>query len=335
MKKTCKWLSALVVAAWWNGVFAAADDGAAADYPSRPVQVIVPFATGGPTDMIAREISKALGEKLKKPFVIENKLGAFGTIAPAHVAKAAPDGYTLLFHEIGATFGIQPAVLKTLSYDVKKDFLPIAFAAKGPIFLFVSSDRPYKNIGDLVQAARQNPGKLDFGSAGGAGQLPTHIGPELLMMKSGTQFTHIPYKGTGPALVDLAAGRLDFMMTTGTGSARPFLESGKVRPIGITGDKRSPIYPDIPTFAEQGFDLPELSYGTTWGFFAPAGTPPAIVSKLNAAINAVLESPSLKQALGRLDVEPEPMTVEQVTRFVAREIEAWPPLVRKMNIKVD
>ncbi len=285
MKKTCKWLSALVVAAWWNGVFAAADDGAAADYPSRPVQVIVPFATGGPTDMIAREISKALGEKLKKPFVIENKLGAFGTIAPAHVAKA--------------------------------------------------SDRPYKNIGDLVQAARQNPGKLDFGSAGGAGQLPTHIGPELLMMKSGTQFTHIPYKGTGPALVDLAAGRLDFMMTTGTGSARPFLESGKVRPIGITGDKRSPIYPDIPTFAEQGFDLPELSYGTTWGFFAPAGTPPAIVSKLNAAINAVLESPSLKQALGRLDVEPEPMTVEQVTRFVAREIEAWPPLVRKMNIKVD
>src|SRR5690606_36515174 len=140
--------------------------------------------------------------------------------------------YTLLFHEIGATFGIQPAVLKNLSYDVKKDFVPIAFAAKVAIFMFVPTDRPFQKIGDIVDAAKKSPKKLNFGSAGGAGQLPTRIGPELLMFKTKAQFTHIPYKGTGPALVDLAAGRLDFMMTTGTGSARPFLDSNKVRPIG-------------------------------------------------------------------------------------------------------
>jgi tripartite-type tricarboxylate transporter receptor subunit TctC len=315
--------------------YAAGGPAGASDYPSRPIQVIVPFATGGPTDLISRDIGKTLSEELGQPIVVENKLGAFGTIGPAYVARANPDGYTLLFHEIGATFGIQPVILNNLPYDVKKDFIPIAFAAKGPVFMFVSADRPYKTIGDLIEAAKNAPNKLNFGSAGGAGQLPTHIGPELLMVKTGARFTHVPYKGTGPALVDLAAGRLDFMMTTGTGSARPFLDAKKVRAIGITGKQRSSAYPDIPTFAEQGFDLPELQSGTTWGFFAPAGTPPAIIDKLNAAINKAVADPALKQALTELDVEPQPMSVAEVKRFVAKEIEAWPPLVRTMNIKVD
>jgi tripartite-type tricarboxylate transporter receptor subunit TctC len=302
-------------------------------YPAQPVQVVIPFSAGGPTDIIGRELAKALSEELKQQFVVENKTGASGTIATSYVARAKPNGYTVLFHEVAATFGIQPRVMPSLPYDVAQDFTPVGLAARGPIFLLVNDALPVTNLKELIALAKQKPGMLTFGSAGGSGQLPTHIGPELFKVKQGLDILHVPYKGTGPALIDLAAGRLSFMMTTGTGSAKAFLDAGKIRAIAVTGKTRSERMPDVATFLEQGVPIPELNDGTAWGLFGPAGLPDDVVAKLNAAMQKVLGSPELRASFARLDIYPAKSTAKELGALMRTESSTWKPLVAKMNIK--
>lgn len=302
-------------------------------FPTQPVHLVIPFSAGGPTDIIGRELAKALSEELKQQFVVENKTGASGTIATSYVARSKPNGYTLLFHEVAATFGIQPEVLPSLPYNVEKDFTPIGLAARGPIFLLVNDALPVTNVKELIALAKEKPGAVAFGSAGGAGQLPTHIGPELFKVKQGLDILHVPYKGTGPALIDLAAGRLAFMMTTGTGSAKAFLDAGKIRAVAVTGKTRSERLPEVATFLEQGVPIPELNEGTGWGIFGPAGIPDDVVAKLNAAMQKVLKSPELRASFARLDIYPATSSAKELGDLMRTEAGTWKQLLPEMNIK--
>lgn len=311
----------------WGGI------ASAQSLQNRPVRMLIPFAPGGPTDLIGRTLAREMTRVLGHPVIVENRAGASGIIASQATAQAEPDGHTVLFHEVVATFAIQPEITKSLPYDTRRDFAPVGLAARGPIFLLVNSGVPARNVKEFVAAAKS--GRFAFGSAGGAGQFPTHIGPELLMLKQGFQATHVPYKGTGPALVDLAAGRVQFMMTTGTGSARPFLDSGQIRAIAVTGTARSPALPDVPTFAEAGMSIPELDQGTAWGLFAPGRTPPAIVRTLNAAMGEALKSPELARVFATLDILPQSGTPEELQALIDREVRTWQPLLRRMDIKPE
>lgn len=304
-------------------------------FPHRPVRLIIPFAPGGPTDLIGRVLARHLGQALDQQVVVENKPGASGAIGAQTVAKADGDGYTLLFHEVVATFAIQPSIAKSLPYNVGKDFTPIALAARGPAYLLVNGTLPVKNVRELVALAKDKPDTLPFASAGGSGQLPTHIGPELLKVKQDIKVVHVPYKGTGPALVDVAAGRVAFMITTGTGSARLFLDSGQIRAIAVTGTTRSEAMPDVPTFAESGVPLPELDHGTVWGLFAPAAVPPDRAQRLNEAASEALRSPELRKSLASLDIYPESGSAQALQALISQEAAIWPPLLKKMAIQAE
>lgn len=309
--------------------------GRAQTFPSRPIRLIISFAPGGPTDLIARTVAKEMSRVLGQAIVPENRPGAAGAIASAAVARADPDGYTLLFHEVAATFAIQPILTPTLPYDVHKDFAPIGLAARGPIFLLVNAQLPVKSVADLVALAKAKPDGLSFGSAGGSGQFPTHIGPELLMIKQGIKAVHVPYKGAAPALVDLAAGRLQFMMTTGTGSAKPFLDRNEIRAIAVTGTKRLETMPNVPTFAESGVPLPELDSGTAWAIFGPRGLPVGVQQAVNKALNESLGAPDLKKSLTLLDIVPQGGSTAELQAMIEFNWQTWPPLLKKMNIETQ
>ena len=308
---------------------------AQAAYPTRPITMIIPFAVGGPTDLLGRVVASEMGEILGQQIVVENKPGAGGVIATSTLARANPDGYTLLFHEIAATFAIQPLLNKSLPYDVEKDFTPIGLAARGPIFLLVNSELDIKDAKGLLDLARKRPGEISFASAGGIGQLPTHIGPELLRVQQQVDIRHIPYKGTGPALVDVAGGRVSFIMTTGTGSAQGFLDTGKLRAVAVTGQERSPALPDVPTFAEQGVPIQELNDGTAWGLVGPRGIPPEIVKVLDAALQKTLAQPAVKKNFATLDIRPSPSSAQDLQALMDKERATWKPLIQKMDIAID
>jgi tripartite-type tricarboxylate transporter receptor subunit TctC len=306
-----------------------------AGWPTGPIKLIVPFSPGGPTDVLARTLAAKMSESLGKSVVVENKLGAGGMLGAMAAAQAPADGYTLLFHEIAATFAIQPAINKTVHYNAQKDFTPIGLAASGPIFMFVNAELPVTTASEFVALARSKPGSLSFASAGGIGQLPTHIGPELLKVKQGITLNHIPYKGTGPALVDVAAGRVSMIMTTGLGSAQPFLDGGKVRAVAISGKQRSEALPEVRTFAEQGLPLPELDGGTMWGLLGPAGLPRNMVTKLNLAMTQAMESADVRDKLSTLTIAPRSSTPEQLAAIMKKEVETWTSVLKLMNIQVE
>ena len=321
-------IGALPLAPWAAGA-------KAETYPTRPVRLIISFAPGGPTDLIARTLAKELATVLGQPVIAENRAGAAGAIATSAVARSEPDGYTLLFHEVAATFAIQPYLTKSLPYDVTKDLTPISLVARGQIFLLVNADLPVNSVKELVALAKSKPGSLSFGSAGGSGQLPTHIGPELLMIKTGIKVVHVPYKGAAPALLDLAAGRTAFMMTTGTGSAKPFLDSGKIRAIAVTGAHRSDALPKVPTFREEGVPLPELDSGTSWAVFGPRALPADVIRILDDAIGKAVQSPELKKGFAMLDIEPASGSPASLALQIKQERETWPPLLKKMDIQPE
>ncbi|RYY72315.1 MAG: tripartite tricarboxylate transporter substrate binding protein, partial [Comamonadaceae bacterium] len=226
----------------------------AATWPTQPVKLVVPFAPGGPTDAVARHLANNLQKVLGQSVVIENKAGAQGALGTVAVKDAKPDGYTLLLHEIPGTFAILPAISggKPM-YNGKTDFTPISMVASGPIFLLVNTSVPARSIRELLAHAKTVPGGLTYGSSGGMGQMPTHVGPEIFKLKSGLAARNIVYRGAGPAMVDLAAGRVDFMMTTGLVAAMPFLETGRLRVLAVTSRERHPFYGAAPTFAESGY----------------------------------------------------------------------------------
>ncbi|MBI2315784.1 MAG: tripartite tricarboxylate transporter substrate binding protein [Betaproteobacteria bacterium] len=308
----------------------AAIDTIAQGYPARPVRVVIAYAAGGPTDLLGRTVAQKLGEILGEPFVVENRPGGGGTIGAAAVAKAPADGYTLFFETI-AGLSVNHSVYKSLPYDARKDFTPIGPVASGAVFLWVNSSLPARDLKELVALAKSKPGQLSFGSAG-RGQYPTHIGPELFKLKNGLDLMNVPYKGAAPAMLDVAAGRISFVMTAGLAAARPYLDAGKVRALAVTGDKRAAALPNVPTFAEAGSPLPEMSIGGWFGFLGPAGLPRNIVVKLSQSIATAMASPDVLARLGALSLEPMTATPEAFADLFNTAIDTWAPVLRRMNI---
>lgn len=310
----------------------AATDAVAQAFPTRPMRLLIPYAPGGPTDILGRVIAQKLSELLPEPMLVENRPGGTGMIAHAAASKAPADGYTLLFSDMVAGFAVNPILFaKTVQYNPRTDLVAIGNVASGTVFLYVSAALPVKSVQDLIALAKSKPGELTFGSAG-TGHFPTHIGAELFKIKNGLNLVHVPYKGAGPAMIDLGAGRISFFMTN-VGTAKPFLDSGKVRALALTGKTRAAVAPDVPTFAEAGSPLPEMDFGSVWGIVGPAGTPRNAVVRLNTAINRALAQPDTIARFASLNVDAMPGTPEAFAELINSQMETWTQVLNRANIK--
>lgn len=305
----------------------------AQDYPTRPIRMAIPFGAGGPTDIVARVIAQKMSEFLPQPVVVENKPGAAGGIAHTYVAKSPPDGYTLLFSGYLTGFAINPVLFpKTIQYDPRKDFTSVGNVASGPVFLYVNASLPVRNVKELIALAKSKPGELAYGSSG-PGNFPSHVGAELLKDNHKVDMLHVPYKGAGQAMADVAVGRVAFLLTTGLAAAKPFLDTGRVRALAVTGKTRTTLLPDVPTFAEAGSPLPELDTGAIWGIVGPAGLPRSIVVKLNQAINQTLAAPDVVARFASLTMDPLPGTAEASAELINNLIAAWAKVLKRIEIK--
>lgn len=301
---------------------------AAQDYPRRPITLVVPFAAGGGTDSIARELGKFLSDRLGQAVVVENRGGGGGAIAAKSVARADPDGYTLLF--VTSTFVTHAATDRKASYDVKKDFTPIAMIGRGPLMIVTTKAVGFRSVKDLVASSRSKPEGLDFCSSG-AGSV-THLAGELFVQKTGARLTHVPYKGSGPATVDFLAGRTHAFFATFP-TMLQHVKSGAVDMIATTGAQRSSLFPNVPTVAEAG--IPDFSITTWWGIVAPAGLQPDIVTKLNALVNEASAREPLKGRLVSEGAEAYSATPAEFGTMLGTELAMWRDVVKTGNIKVD
>lgn len=298
-------------------------------WPTKPIKWIVPFAPGGTTDILARTIGEKLSVALGQPVIVENKPGAGGGLGADFVAKAAPDGYTILGGTI-STNAINASLYKDLPYDPVKDFIPITLIARVPNMLVVNNDVPAKNVAELIALMKKSPGKYTFASSGnGTSQ---HLSGELFKGIAGVDMQHIPYKGSPPALQDVMGGAVTMTFDNIT-TAWPLAKGGKLRALGVTTAKRSPAAPDVPTLAEAG--LVGYEIGSWQGVFAPAGTPPDIVKRLNAEIVKIINLPEVKEKLLVLGAEPVGNSSEEFTVFVKAEVVKWGDVVKKSGARVD
>ena len=298
----------------------------AQDYPSRVIRLVVPFPPGGPTDTIARIVANDTTPLLGQPIVVDNRPGgAAGTVGTRLVVGAEPDGYTLLLSIVGS-LAIAPALYK-LDYDPLKDLTPIAIVEESPQILTVNPAMP-KSLSEFIAYAKGNPGKLNLASPG-VGTVP-HVLGEYLQVISGIKLTHVPYRGAGPAIVDLLAGQVQVMFNNPS-VVLAHIQLGKLRALGVSSDTRLTDLPDVPTFAEQGY--PQLS-ATEWlGLLAPRGTPDPIVQKLNTAVNQALRMPDARAALQKLGVETKAVTPQEFKRFMAAETQKWAKVVAAAGVK--
>ncbi|MEJ8812844.1 tripartite tricarboxylate transporter substrate binding protein [Variovorax ureilyticus] len=297
-------------------------------YPTKTVTVIVPFAAGGGSDNIARAVVTKLGERSGKSFIIDNRGGAGTNIGNELASRAAPDGYTLLLGQI--TLSINPYIYPNLKYDPQKSFVPVAHIATAPTVLIVPANSPFKDVNAVIAAAKAKPGKLNYAS-GGSGT-SVHLGGELFKLLTKTDMTHVPYKGSAPAMTDLIGGQVDMMFDTAS-SALPHVKGGKVRALAVTGDVRLKELPNVPTFAEQGlkdFDVP-----VWYGILAPANTPASAVQWLNTEINAVLKDPTVAERLVSIGAVPVGGTPAQMAEFMKAQSDRWAKVVKEANVKVD
>ncbi len=297
-------------------------------YPAKPVRVVVGLAPGGGTDIQARLFAQKLSESFNRSFVVENRPGAGGTIAYTQVAKAPPDGYTVM--GITSGFTITPAVYSKLTYDPLKDFAPISLVAQAPFLLVVHPALPVKSVKDLLALARTKPGALDSGSAGVG--TSTHMAFELFRTLAGVKITHIPYKGTGPALIDAMAGQVH-MLFGNVLSTLTYVKSGRLRALAVTTAARSVVLPELPTVSESG--LPGYENSTWHGWIAPAGTPPAILNRLNAELVKAAKAPDLVEKLATDGGEGVGSTPEQFGRLLATEIVRWAKVVKEAGVKLE
>src|SRR4051812_23192028 len=303
--------------------------GAQDRYPSKPLRIVVPFAPGGSTDIFARLIGDRLSGALAQPVVIENRAGAGGNIGAEVVAKSPPDGYTLLMATTGV-MAINNALYKSMTYDAAKDFEPVIFIASITNVLIVPQDFPAKNVAELVALAKREPGKLSFASSGAGSS--THMSAELFKSLTGTDILHIPYKGSGQALPDLISGRVSMMFENAPGAVS-YIKAGKVRALAVTGLKRAAAMPELPTVAESG--VPGYESLSWSGFGAPAGTPAAIVRKLNAETAAILATPEMRTKLAEQGAEAVGGPPERFAEHVRAEREKWTRLIRSRGISVN
>jgi tripartite-type tricarboxylate transporter receptor subunit TctC len=298
-------------------------------WPSKPIKWVVPFAPGGTTDILARTVGEKLAVALGQPVIIENKPGAGGGVGAEFTAKSAPDGYTIMGGTI-STHAINASLYKSLPYDPVKDFVAITLIARVPNMLVINPSVPAKDVKELIALLKANPGKYSFASSGnGTSQ---HLSGELFKSMSGTDMQHIPYKGSPPALQDVVGGQVAMTFDNIT-TALPLAKAGKLRALAVTTAKRSSVAPEVPTLAESG--LPGFEVGSWQGVFAPAGTPPEIVKRLNAEIVKALNMPDVREKLSGLGAEIVADSPEEFSALVKAEVAKWADVVKKSGAKVD
>lgn len=302
---------------------------AAQDYPTRPIKLIVPFAPGGGADAVARIVAQRVAEPLGQPVVVENRTGAAAIIGTLAVAKAEPDGYTLLLGQSGP-ISINPAVYKDLKYDPIKDFAPITRLTNYPYIMVTNNDFPAKTVQELVAQAKAKPGAVTYGSYGIGGA--NHLVALMFEKAAGIKMLHVPYRGTAPAVADLIGGQLNLVFSDPF-SALPNVRAGKLRALAVTGKERSPVAPEVPTVAESGY--PGFDAVGWHGILAPAGTPPAIINKLNAAIVKVLADPETKALLAAQATEAVGDTPQQFEAFIKDDIAKWSAIAKEANVVVE
>jgi tripartite-type tricarboxylate transporter receptor subunit TctC len=301
------------------------------DYPSRPVQMIIPFSAGGPTDIVGRVMGAKMGELLGQQFIVENKTGAGGNIGAESVAKATPDGYTILMATV-STNAINPGLYKHIPYDAVRDFAPVGRVGVTPTLLLVHPSIPATDVKSLIALIKANPGKYNYGSSG-LGSILHLCGEEFKSLAGGLDITHVPYKGSAPMDTDLMGGQIA-MAFDATPTAMPLAKSGKLRALGAGMAKRVAAMPDLPTLQEQG--LPGFECYTWNVLLAPAGTPKPIVDKLNAAINKSLADSAVSSALEKAGIDPTPgSTPETTTDFVKAELAKWAPIIKASGAEID
>ena len=310
--------------------YAAAMPAWAQGYPSRPVRLVVGFATGGPTDILARAIAPRFGDLLGQPIVVDNRPGASGNIGAETVARAAPDGHTLLFGDI--TFIVNPSLFRTLPFNPRTDFAPVGFAGSTPQVLVVPAGLEPTSAAEFVAWAKARPGRISYGSAGNGS--PPHLAAELFRFAHGLDMQAVHYKGTGQALPDLVAGRLQLMLISSSVS-KPYADSGKLRALAISGTRRSAGLPSVPTFGEAGVPLPDLDLGAWWGVYATAGTPREIVLRLNDTLARAVTQAELRERLAMMQVETLVTTPDAFGRFVLEETEKWARVIQRAKIVAD
>jgi len=292
-------------------------------YPDHPITLIVPYAPGGGNDVIARAVAEPMGKSIGQPVVIENRGGAGGSVGTRQVAKAPPDGYTLGLGGTG-TLAIDPTLYPNVGYDPRKDFAPIGLIATSPLIILVSEAVSARNLQELIALAKTQPSKLNYASAGSGSGI--HLGTVLFAEKAGIDLTHIPYKGTGPALTDLLGGHVQIYFSS-LPPAVGLVKQGKLRALGVTSLKRSASFPDVPTVAEQG--LPGFEAVLHYGIVAPAGTPRPVVDRLNGALRAALDDPKVRDHLATEGAEPLPTSPNEYAADIDREETKWSALVKK------
>ncbi|HTE75225.1 MAG TPA: tripartite tricarboxylate transporter substrate binding protein [Xanthobacteraceae bacterium] len=302
---------------------------AAAEYPERPIRMIVPQAAGSATDTLTRVLASALADELHQQVVVDDRPGGALTLGLDLTAKSAPDGYTLCMGPIGA-LAITRHLVVPLPYAIERDFQPIALVARGQFLLVVSPTTPFHSVAELIDYAKQNPGKLlNASSSNGS---PGHVGGELFKFMTGTEIVHVPYKGGAPAINDLMAGRVQLMFES-LNSIAPFARSGAVRPLATSGDHRSPAFPDLPTIAEAG--VAGYSAPTWAGVIAPAGVPRPIVEQLNGAINRALRSQGMRQFYLNVGDEPAGGTPEEFAALIAADANKWGEVIKRAGIRLE
>ncbi|MGE5094943.1 MAG: tripartite tricarboxylate transporter substrate binding protein [Betaproteobacteria bacterium] len=303
----------------------AADDA----WPSRPVKIVVPFAPGGSTDVVARILADKLQGELRQPFIVENRPGAGGNIGADLVAKAAPDGYTLLMGTTGV-LAINSYLYKEMPFDPQRDFAPVSYTSLITNILVVNPGVPARTVPELIALAKAKPGELTFASSGAGSS--THLSAELFKSMAGVDIVHVPYKGSSQALTDLMSGQVT-MLFDNAPSSMPFVQQGKLRAVAVTSTKRMPTLPDVPTIDESGVKGYEsLSWS---GIVAPAATPKPVIAKLNAAIDRVLAMPDVKKRFADLGVDPVGGPPENFARHIRAESEKWGRVVKTANITLN
>ena len=315
---------ALLVLAALAGVAAAQAQDA---YPAKPITLVVPYPPGGSNDVFARIVGKALGEALKQTVVIDNRPGASGNTGTGQVAKAAPDGYTLV--AVSSSMTTNAAIQSKLPFDPVKSFAPVAMFAKGPFIVAVNNDFPAKTPAELVAALKQQPGKLNYASSGigSSNQFAT----EMLKAATGTFVVHVPYRGMAPAVTGLIGGETQLLIASGP-SLLPQVRSGRIKPVGITSLKPSEIAPELPPMASA---VPGYEFELWWGLLAPAGTPAAIVGQLNAAVNKVLSAPETQAAFLKEGAVASPLSPAQFAAVIASDVPRWQRIARQQNIRAE
>lgn len=297
-------------------------------YPNKPITLLVPFPPGGPTDLVARVLAKKMSEQMGQSIVIDNKPGANGNIAAVAAAKAPADGYTVLYNTSSIT--LSPALYKNLAYDVQRDLAPVALTAVVPLALVVNPGVPVNNVREFMAYAKANPAKLSYGSAGNGNV--THLAAFQLVRHHDIDATHVPYRGSAPADVDLVAGQIQFMTDT-INSVMPFVKDKRLKLLAVTTSQRMSLFPDVPTLSETV--MPGFEAGAWQGIMVPANTPKAVVQRLNAEINKALQSAEVKEKLALQGAEPLGSTSEEYGAYVKKELARWAAVVKATGVTLE